>query len=152
MADRPVILRDPVSGERLFPATLSSMIYNEDGTRVDMTKYLQMDLLWTNASPSSEFAAQMITLDLSNYDIVFIIGFMGNDIFCQLPLFVSVGSNSRFEYTNGVMRSRRVFTNNNYVQFEDSTTQSTFGSQVTTVVNTACIPYRIYGIKGVKLS
>ena len=33
MADRPVILRDPVSGERLFPATLSSMIYNEDGSR-----------------------------------------------------------------------------------------------------------------------
>lgn len=36
MADRPVILRDPVSGERLFPATLSSMIYNEDGSEVDL--------------------------------------------------------------------------------------------------------------------
>lgn len=36
MADRPVILRDPVSGERLFPATLSSMIYNEDGSRYIM--------------------------------------------------------------------------------------------------------------------
>lgn len=33
---------------------------------------LQMDLLWTNASPTSEFVPQTISLDLSNYKFVYI--------------------------------------------------------------------------------
>lgn len=36
------------------------------------TSGLQIDLLWTNASPSSEFAPQTINLDLSSYKLVLV--------------------------------------------------------------------------------
>ena len=37
------------------------------------TSGLQMDLLWTNASPTSAFASQTISLDLNNYKSVLIL-------------------------------------------------------------------------------
>ena len=33
---------------------------------------IDMDLLWTNANPTSAFAAQTVSLDLSNYSMIFV--------------------------------------------------------------------------------
>lgn len=36
MADKIVILQDPKTGDRLFPATLVTELYNEDGTKASL--------------------------------------------------------------------------------------------------------------------
>lgn len=53
-----------------------------------------MDLLWTNASPSSTFAEQNVTLDLSNYFSVFILAKVANDVTGIMSLEIPVGMNS----------------------------------------------------------
>lgn len=59
--------------------TTGQCLVKQSGTDYDIaweTRAKNWQLLWENASPTSEFAAQTISIDLSNYDFI-IIGFNG---------------------------------------------------------------------------
>lgn len=45
------------SGNNIYP-----IAYNQGGAKID--------LLWTNPSPTTSFAAQTVSLDLSDYDLI----------------------------------------------------------------------------------
>ena len=104
------------------------------------------ELLWTNASPTSAFAAQTVALDLSGYDAVLI------DVNCayELPDFGTcfvcmVGR-------GGFMDVWASSQNNKYSREATvASTGVTFGQGYfgTGANNNCAIPYRIYGIKGV---
>lgn len=59
-----------------FPVTTVDQIITDEDTNERLPEYLDnltgMDLLWTNASPTSQFAAQTISLDLIKYRYVLI--------------------------------------------------------------------------------
>lgn len=104
------------------------------------------ELLWTNASPTSSFAAQTVSLDLSGYDAVLI------DVNCayEFPDFGTcfvcmVGRGVYMDVWNPTQNSK---------YFREATVASTgvtFGQgYFSTGANNNCaIPFRIYGIKGV---
>jgi hypothetical protein len=59
--------------ETLYPTTKADNVYNDDGTTVSESlttlESLRPKILWTNDDPTSDFAAQTLTIDnLSNYN------------------------------------------------------------------------------------
>ena len=112
-------------------------------------------LLWTNASPTSAFAAQTISLDLSGYDAVeieyygsitvaasyIIKGKIGEPFF----LFGYLNPQSTSAHIN--LLSRSVSTATSGITFEGGFSKRTSDSTVYSNNNNYCIPYKIYGIK-----
>ena len=130
-------------------------------TAVVTDKGIHIDLLWENASPTSEFAAQTINLDLSGYDMVeiysygrtgqsgysygynsdrFLIGEYGN---IQNSAFIG----SSIDYI--LVESRPLNVTKTGITFEKGSTlytnSSTHVNGVTS--NGSAVPYQIYGIK-----
>lgn len=103
--------------------------------------------LWENASPSSAFAGQVISVDLSGYDLVAICGWYNAATQIQSWSFVSIpGTGWMYHYVN--YRQRRdvaVYTDG--VGFGNGNEAAQTGDLYTN--NSVMIPYRIYGIKGV---
>lgn len=107
-------------------------------------------LLWTNPSPSADFAAQTVSLDLSDYKFVDIyalngefLGFTRAIVGQKGVLLYFVGSSSASYGTIAENRTFEVTVNG--VGFADNTQVYT-GSTITTV-NTWNKPKYIYGIK-----
>ena len=109
---------------------------------------IPMTLLWTNASPTSSFANQTITLDLSDYDAVLVKSKIVTDINCVFSqlFFKSSGySYLFFVYTHIFYRfleisdSGIVFGHCNYL---NNYAQSGFS-----VGDNYAIPLQIYGVK-----
>ena len=110
-----------------------------------------MTLLWTNASPTSDFAAQTVQIDLSAYDFVMIemkssttsvayftyIGeaVIGNKGFIQKVVTLNDGA--------GVAGIERQFT----LSSSGADFTRAFNYVGNTTVNNEMIPYRIFGIK-----
>lgn len=105
------------------------------------TPDLKMDLLWTNASPTSAFAPQTISLDLSNYKwvcIVFLINRDNNS--CKITLseiglrqyITSAYANKIIQRTYHVNLMGFIFENNEYDNGID---------------NDYHVPYKIYGAR-----
>lgn len=116
-------------------------------TADDVGAMSKWDLLWTNASPTSVFAAQTVALDLSGYDAVLI------DVNCayETPDFGTcfvcmVGRGVYMDVWNPAQ------SNKYHRQAVVATTGVTFGQGYfgTGANNNCAIPYRIYGIKGVQ--
>lgn len=108
---------------------------------------MEMTLLWTNASFSSNFAAQTIALDLSGYDAVMITASS------EATSFIPVGDQGAITTWNGYYICRRtVYTSVDGVNFSSATTWSQYGNNVNGAENPSwqCRPYKIYGFKGVK--
>lgn len=110
-------------------------------------------LLWENASPGSEFAAQSITVDTTPYDFIEIesVGAspsattrQGEEASSQLTYIWAMP-------TNSFVAEREFQIYNKSVKFGEGHQQS-FRPQITDpfTSNGRCKPYRIYGIKGVK--
>lgn len=111
------------------------------------------ELLWTNASVSSPFSAQTISLDLSRYNgvwIVFVSTNSSNSQYNSILLFDNLRYRIEFveptseTYGLIVVSSRIVTKTNNGLAFD-------VGSQATTLGfadndNTRIIPYKIYGV------
>lgn len=121
------------------------------------------ELLWKNASPTSTFAEQNISVNLSEYDMIAIehatpingiifafvtdispvekLGLTNNSgelvygAFCQSGSAVS---------TRGYSASRRYTLDDNALHFR---TASRTLELMTTIDNKMCIPYRIWGLK-----
>ncbi len=109
-----------------------------------------MTLLWENASPTSEFAAQTVTLnsDLSNYDAVLLLYRITTSKTWVMPLFLITDEPGYCAVHITYNATRRVTANNgNQLTCYDASVAKTYGSPATD--NSYCIPYKIYGVKWV---
>ena len=156
MANKIIQLKDS-EGNNLYPVMTCNIDELASGTGIEKRK-----LLWTNANPTSEFAAQTLDSsngipDLSEYDAVEIVCRYSRTDDTRMRYICDVGGSASmywFYYTatdgkyTGV-RSRNVVS--------ASTTGVTFnacsgkpGNSTTNTTNNGyLIPIKIYGIKGV---
>ena len=109
---------------------------------------LSMKLLWTNSNPSTSFAAQTVSLDLSGYDAVYILARnvpvtdTQNSLVSMLALKGQASSlvvTSRLSNNTG---ARRFTATDTGVAFE----YCGYNGQTN---NDVLVPYKIYGIKGI---
>ena len=107
------------------------------------------DLLWTNASPTSSFAAQTVSLDLSGYDVIAVV-FTGENGNGRRMLFSLIDGN---EYASNfvtivsgtVYTKQRLYnTSSTGIQFGGNYQDGSSGTN-----DTQNVPTAIYGIKGV---
>ena len=104
------------------------------------TEDLEPVLLWENSSPATAFAAQTISLNLTNYAGV-IVEFYDNDT--RLYVKKNDTDNTAGRYTVDASYTKKVTINNNEVAISDT---YVFGSQGEKN-NNVLLPYKIYGVK-----
>ena len=111
----------------------------------DVGAMSKWDLLWTNASPSSSFAAQTVSLDLSGYDAVLVTSCLATSATNQdNAMLVMVGDSARLCGTDNANNAfnRELTVLSSGVQFYS-------GQTGTSSQNASRIPLKIFGIKGV---
>ena len=110
-----------------------------------------MELVWTNASPTSAFSAQVINLDLSEYDLIKIL-FKGwaQYEYSIFEMEVAKNSKGRLGAPMDYNWNRDVATTNSSIIFATAKGYGTYGKTTTVDNDQACVPIAIYGIKGVK--
>lgn len=107
---------------------------------------LKMDLLWSNASPTSEFAVQFISLELKKYKFVYVIFKVATNIDEYVSKLYIRDLGMQFCMAmNPQPRYRHTGVYNSGIQFHNSylvtgiTTENENSSQM--------IPYQIYGVR-----
>lgn len=111
---------------------------------------IDMDLLWTNASPTSAFGAQTLNIDLSNYKLIMVeasgTGYqnVNNDKYRSTFIIrVNSGKNSILQIpSNADVWGTRTYT---VTSSRITVTEGTYVGQGSN--NYACVPQVIYGIK-----
>ena len=104
-------------------------------------------LLWTNPNPTSLFAAQNISLDLSDYDDIEIISKKTASESYYFYTKISIGSTASCDFIQGgVIFDRTVNVLTTQVEFSGAQ-YLTPSATVITADNTRVVPYKIYGIK-----
>ena len=117
---------------------------------------ISMELLWENASPSSDFAAQTIALDLSQIDVVKVVYKVMTTSDNEYTFEASVNRsatiinfvNASFSSTTQVS-SRDLTINPDGIIFKDSLNKQITSSSAASTSNSRIIPIKIYGVKGV---
>lgn len=103
----------------------------------------QIKLLWENSSPSSNFSAQTIPLDLSSYDGALIIARIATNSDATGAFFGFIGQEPTITIkgaTSNTIYGRRSIISNSGVEFLQGYAGATSGSG-------NAIPIQIYGIK-----
>ena len=111
---------------------------------IDATK-AEIDLLWTNASPSSSFDAQTISLDLSGYTLLLFlanIGTWGGGV----SAISAVGNSAVMTTAHDGTLERVFYTSTTAITIDDGYIYASYNGN-RTKSNTALIPTAIYGIK-----
>ncbi len=151
MANKIIQLKDS-EGNNLYPVMTCNIDELASGTGIE-----KRILLWTNASPTSEFAAQTISLTLSSYDAVEIVCRYSTTNDARTIYRCDVGSSASmywFYYTGtdgkytGVRSRTEVSVSTTGVTF-DTCSGKAGNSSTNTTNNGYLIPIKIYGIKGV---
>ena len=123
-------------------------IIDENGNNIYPIGYAQggmkMDLLWTNPSPTSDFASQTVSLDLTDYSYLFIVqrqykDSSGNSSTALLPI-------DGVTYVVVVISDGGETRTRTYSASASSVTVGV-GKSGSTINNAYAIPYQIYGIK-----
>lgn len=125
------------SYDELFFSTVASGV---DTVKVG----IDMDLLWTNSSPTSSFSAQTISLDMSGYTSILVYFYISTTINDLLPLLcLPNGSTYRACFTNGINNR------NGDRDVTVSTSSLVFGSGTYNSANSGShvIPQKVYGIR-----
>lgn len=113
-------------------------------------------LLWTNPNPNTTFAAQTVSLDLTDYDAIdleVIQAAGGNPInYSWFTLTKDKHNNTsmvgiQFGAYPSVNFSRDVYVTNTGIAFDDARYKGTNSTSAATVGNGYNVPNRIYGIK-----
>lgn len=108
-------------------------------------------LLWTNASPTSAYGAQTVSLDLSGYQMVAIVLNRGTGDATKNTTLVFVGSASKcivYQEANGLYpASRNATVSTTGVAFSMGFENG--NSTAAGTSNSVGIPYQIFGIRGV---
>ena len=140
-------------------ANIIQQFKNANGDNVFPLAYAQggmkMDLLWTNPSPTNNFDAQTVSLDLSDYALVCVVitSEPGTNMM-RKPNILLIDSSIRqtcsgtsLNGTGTVCFSfeRGCTVSNSGVSFEKSGYEYSGGQDPSTVAH--AIPYQIYGIK-----
>lgn len=132
-------------------------VSGEDTRTVDTALALkaQYTLLYTNAAPSSAFAAQIVTLNLSKYKAVMIEYFTnGAQVGDLFRTEVAIGRRTAMQGTLAVWNNlvygiRFVDTTTSGIAISDGYARSYNMSSIGNVDNQYCVPYRIWGAEGV---
>lgn len=127
---------------------------SEDLNNAIANSGLKMDLLWANASPSSEFVPQTISLDLSNYKFVYInfLRLAPLEPVYNTSKLSKINLNNEDNYDMTLMYYgtehgyifRHFKTTNNGIDFAQGTIGTPLPSNIN---NNAMVPYQIYGVK-----
>lgn len=96
---------------------------------------IQIKKVWENASPTSAFPNQTLTLDLLSYDLVIILFNLDSNSRSTSPAIVPIGHPGVSSYGNNV---RTFLVHTNDINFDTASPNSA-----------VMIPYVIYGMKGV---
>lgn len=110
--------------------------------------HMEMELLWENASPTSEFVGQDITLDLEGYDKVAIRCRESTSSNATFEVSGKVGDAIRWTHVSNNRQTRLFWTSANKVTASKGN-KAAYNAQLAED-NTVAIPIEIYGIKGVK--
>ena len=104
-------------------------------------------LLWQNSNPTAAFAAQTISLDLSDYDEIEIIAkkTASEPYYFSTRIPMGVTSNTHY-IENGVIFDRNVVVSLASIEFKVAYYLLPTSTAITTD-NNRCMPYQIYGIK-----
>ena len=108
---------------------------------------IAMDLLWTNASPTSAFSPQTVNIDLSEYSMVYVTGsWTATDTNTWFGLLIKVGNSGIFSAigTSKIYRGFHVSTSG--INFEKGQFATSGGSSMTDN-NLYAVPRQIYGVK-----
>lgn len=153
---------------RRGPEQITVFLYAYNSSKIAINTYFagtwsgwstieSKELLWTNASPTSSFSAQTISLDLSRYDAVEIVCRYGAtddtrtrymcDVGSSTPMYWFYYAGTDGKYT-GVRSRNEVSVSTTGVTF-DTCTGKSGNSSTSTANNGYIIPIEIYGIKGV---
>lgn len=135
-------------------SSLNGLMSSADKSKLDKVEV--RDLLWTNPNPSSEFAGQTISLDLSDYESIEVVYSSYSATVFQTMRFERINSSSggigleSTDRSNSISSSLAVVSRNgtfddNGVTFYDGYFQTSSGSR--TVSGRSCVPQKIYGIK-----
>lgn len=151
MANKIIQLKDS-QGNNLYPVMTCNIDELASGTGIEKRK-----LLWTNASPTSEFAAQTISLTLSSYDAVEIVCRYSTTSDSRTRYICDVGSSASIDWFYYTVVAGKYMGVKSRNEVSASTTGVTFGACTTkpgnstdsTTTNGYIIPIKIYGIKGV---
>ena len=130
-----------------FDGSTTTNYLSQKGTWVAVPT-ISSSALWTNSSPSSDFAGQKVSISsLNTYKLIIIqtIGSAGAIASQQMSSFVGIYNTSQFRIYNG--RARNVTMSTTGITFSDG-----IGSAGTpdSSYNGGCIPYRIIGVKQFK--
>ena len=138
-----------------FKTTSGKKQVSTDGGKTWSNFSSGAELLWTNPAPANSFPAQTLSIDLSNYDGIFIIskGFNSKPYYAPVKIFIPkdgkahicLGNQNDANYENenigdNSWYSRYVTVTNNGITF----TSGYVASGTSGYVN-ACIPVEIYG-------
>lgn len=111
------------------------------------TKTHRINLLWTNASPTSAFAEQTLDLGLSNYSMYIVIARQSTSVNNSISSIQKTGRSMKlidFDYSTEIgAHQRTVDYSSGSLKFNDAWNN-------TNKDNTVLIPLFIYGIKGVQ--
>ena len=129
-------------------ANYIKQLKDNDGNNIYPLAYvnggMKMDLLWTNPSPTSDFAAQTVSLDLSDYKLVLIMWVTStSSALCRSIISPIAGDEIQDFYLakNGTDRySRQITATSSGISFSP-------GWLGYADDNSKMIPYMIYGIK-----
>ena len=149
-------LPDFLNQANLLKATTAAL-YGKDSTAVPddifamipglLGEKLRMDLLWKNASPTSSFAAQTVSLDLSEYDMCIVCFKDSTNVTLLVPK--GMGGKAYLPAQDTSYQwARDVSISNTDVTFGDGKRFNSIQEQWT--YNSNMIPTQIYGIKGVQ--
>ena len=109
---------------------------------------LTLDLLWTNASPSTSFVAQTVSVDLTDYDILVLTCNVSTSLTKHAD-FLLIKDLHEFLLSCSIdVNLRRYITNitDSGITFDIGGKYTPYGSSITTD-NSLLIPYKLYGIK-----
>lgn len=151
MANKIIQLKDS-QGNNLYPVMTCNIDELASGTGIE-----KRILLWTNASPTSDFAAQTISLTLSSYDAVEIVCRYSTTSDSRTRYICDVGSSASIDWFYYTVVAGKYMGVKSRNEVSASTTGVTFGACTTkpgnstdsTTTNGYIIPIKIYGIKGV---
>lgn len=159
-----VVGRQRPSGNDLYgsvPVQCGGIVIDNNTTDEDKSEALEnlnalgamsMELLWENASPESEFAAQTVQIPLSGYDFALIYVYDANkapyDADGLVGFIIPVGKSGTLTTVNYQITYRKAVVATSSVTFTKALYIKTL-NEAGSDAGKRCIPHYIYGIKGV---
>ena len=153
-------LTDPkliINGEMAFGTEADAAVARTNlGVTLANLGGVSMKSLWTNASPTSNFATQTISLNLNGYEYVLVRYLYSTDYQSQNQIaIVKVGGDAYLTFTGVAstdiyLSQRTISVGSNSVAFGAPVYKTYASTSKPTANNKYCIPVEIIGIRGVQ--